>query len=95
VQGELYCSTDHAQQLAGSLNARTTVAGLMTRKVRCRQAAGIGLFVWDGHRPRDIARPPCGPECAFPDTAAYSQPIALPTPSTGVITGTARPCPCQ
>jgi len=49
VQGELYWRlTEHVQVRAGSVNARATVAGLMSRKtLSAEQAAGIGLFVWD------------------------------------------------
>ena len=49
LQGELYWRlTDHVQAKAGSLNARSTVAGLMARKeLSTAQADGIGLFVWD------------------------------------------------
>ncbi len=49
VQGELYWRLNqHVQARAGSVNARATVAGLMSRKsLSAEQAAGIGLFVWD------------------------------------------------
>ena len=79
VQGELYWRlTDHVQAQAGSLNARTTVAGLMARKVLdAGQAAGIGLFVWDWPQgPATLlARHAALNALGFPDTAAYSQPI--------------------
>ena len=49
VQGELYWRLNqHVQARAGSVNARATVAGLMSRKsLSAEQATGIGLFVWD------------------------------------------------
>jgi DNA ligase (NAD+) len=49
VQGELYWRlTDHVQAIAGSLNARGMVAGLMARKtLSVDQAKGIGLFAWE------------------------------------------------
>jgi DNA ligase (NAD+) len=79
VQGELYWRlTDHVQAESGSLNARSTVAGLMTRKqLDAEQAAGIGLFIWDwpqgpAHLP---ARLVTLDELGFPSTVAYSQPI--------------------
>ena len=79
VQGELYWGlTDHVQVQAGSLNARTKVAGLMARKVLdAGQAAGIGLFVWDWPQgPATLlARHAALNALGFPDTTAYSQPI--------------------
>ena len=49
IQGELYWRLDnHVQARAGSLNARSKVAGLMARHTMSPQdAAAIGLFVWD------------------------------------------------
>ncbi|WP_313646151.1 NAD-dependent DNA ligase LigB [Pseudomonas sp.] len=49
LQGELYLRLhDHVQATAGSVNARSAVAGLLARKrLSVEQAAGIGLFVWD------------------------------------------------
>ncbi|MBA1202935.1 NAD-dependent DNA ligase LigB [Pseudomonas capeferrum] len=77
LQGELYWRLDgHMQSTAGSLNARSTVAGLMARKrLPADKAQGIGLFVWDW---------PDGPgsqaerqsrleQLGLPDTARYSQ----------------------
>ncbi|WP_077047172.1 NAD-dependent DNA ligase LigB [Pseudomonas sp. KK4] len=79
VQGELYWRlNDHVQAQAGSLNARSTVAGLMARKtLTAEQAGGIGLFVWDWPQgpatlPERVATLD---ELGFPATAAYSQPI--------------------
>jgi DNA ligase (NAD+) len=80
VQGELYWRlTDHVQVRAGSLNARTTVAGLMARKVLdAGQTAGIGLFVWDWPQgPASLlARHAALNTLGFPDSSAYSQPIS-------------------
>jgi DNA ligase (NAD+) len=79
VQGELYWHlTDHVQAKAGSLNARSTVAGLMARKTLTPEhATGIRLFVWDwpqgpANLPERIA---ALDELGFPSTAPYSQPI--------------------
>ncbi|AIL64001.1 NAD-dependent DNA ligase LigB [Pseudomonas alkylphenolica] len=49
LQGELYWRLDdHVQSAAGGLNARGTVAGLMSRKqLNTELGGGIGLFVWD------------------------------------------------
>lgn len=80
VQGELYWRlTDHVQAKAGSLNARSTVAGLMARKtLSAEQASGIGLFVWDWPQgpatlPERVAKLD---ELGFPATTAYSQAIS-------------------
>ncbi|MHC8347371.1 NAD-dependent DNA ligase LigB [Pseudomonas sp. RT6P73] len=79
VQGELYWRlTDHVQAKAGSLNARSTVAGLMARKeLNAEQAGGIGLFVWDWPQgPASLpARVAALDGMGFPSTAPYSQPI--------------------
>ena len=79
VQGELYWNlTDHVQARAGSLNARSTVAGLMARKsLSPEHAAGIRLFVWDwpegpANMPERIATLD---ELGLPSTAPYSQRI--------------------
>lgn len=81
VQGELYWRlTDHVQAKAGSLNARSTVAGLMARKeLTAEQAGGIGLFVWDWPQgPASLpARVAALDEMGFPGTAPYSQPIKV------------------
>ncbi len=79
VQGELYWHlTDHVQAKAGSLNARSTVAGLMARKtLPPEHAAGIRLFVWDWPQgPANLPeRNATLDELGFPGTAPYSQPI--------------------
>ncbi|HGA2318834.1 TPA: NAD-dependent DNA ligase LigB [Pseudomonas putida] len=76
LQGELYLRLgDHVQAQAGSVNARTTVAGLLARKQLGReQGAGIALFVWDwpqgpidqGERMARLAA------LGFPDSQRYS-----------------------
>ncbi|MDB6141495.1 MAG: ligB [Pseudomonas sp.] len=79
LQGELYWRLqDHVQADAGSLNARSKVAGLLARKaISPDEAANIGLFVWDW---------PAGPEqlterlagltaMGFSDSALYSKPL--------------------
>ena len=79
LQGELYWRVPgHVQARAGSVNARSTVAGLMARHALSpEQGQGIGLFVWDW---------PQGPhaqserlarlaELGFTDSQTYSQPI--------------------
>ncbi|QXG47221.1 NAD-dependent DNA ligase LigB [Pseudomonas viridiflava] len=49
LQGELYERlSEHVQASAGSVNARSKVAGLLARKtLSLAQAETIGLFVWD------------------------------------------------
>ena len=79
LQGELYWRVPgHVQARSGSVNARSTVAGLMARHALSpEQGQGIGLFVWDW---------PQGPhaqserlarlaELGFTDSQTYSQPI--------------------
>lgn len=79
VQGELYWRlTEHVQATAGSLNARSAVAGLMARKALTPlQAAGIGLFIWDWPQgPADLPdRIAALAELGLPSTAPYSQAI--------------------
>ncbi|NUT75161.1 NAD-dependent DNA ligase LigB [Pseudomonas sp. C1C7] len=79
VQGELYWRlTEHVQAQAGSLNARSTVAGLMARKIlNTEQANGIGLFAWDWPEgPASLPeRTATLNELGFPDTTLYSQSI--------------------
>jgi len=79
LQGELYWRLPaHIQSQAGSLGARSKVAGMMTRKaLDADSAAGIGLFIWDW---------PDGPaqmpqrlqhlhELGFSDSLRFTQPI--------------------
>ncbi|MHC8405341.1 NAD-dependent DNA ligase LigB [Pseudomonas sp. TMB3-21] len=80
VQGELYWRlSDHVQVRSGSLNARSTVAGLMARKVLPpEQADGVGLFAWDWPQgPASLpARAAALVELGFANTAQYAQPIS-------------------
>ena len=79
LQGELYWRLpNHVQATSGSVNARSTVAGLMARHTLTPEhAQGIGLFIWDW---------PNGPgtqterlqhlsALGFADSQTYSQPI--------------------
>lgn len=80
LQGELYWRlNDHVQAAAGSINARSQVAGALARHdLSHEQAAQIGLFVWDW---------PAGPAqmqarldqlaaLGFSDMVRYSQAVA-------------------
>lgn len=79
VQGELYWRlSEHVQARSGSLNARSTVAGLMARNVLPpAQADGIGLFTWDWPQgPASMpARAAALVEMGFANTAQYARPI--------------------
>jgi DNA ligase (NAD+) len=79
VQGELYWRlADHVQAIAGSLNARGTVAGLMARKtLSVEQAEGIGLFAWEWpHGPTSLpARIAELEKLGFSSSAQYTQVI--------------------
>ncbi|HKS14720.1 MAG TPA: NAD-dependent DNA ligase LigB [Pseudomonas sp.] len=79
LQGEVYWRLDaHVQATAGSVKARSIIAGLMARKqMTVTQGQGVGLFAWDW---------PAGPvtqqerlaqlqALGFVDTARYSQPV--------------------
>lgn len=79
LQGELYLRLQgHVQAQAGSVNARSKVAGMLARnELPAQEAARIGLFVWDW---------PAGPASmnermvglsalGFDDSAQYSQPL--------------------
>ena len=80
VQGELYWRlSGHKQALAGSANARATVAGLLGRKdLDAEHAAGIGLFVWDWPQgPNELPeRIAALAQFGFPTTEPYSQAVA-------------------
>jgi len=80
VQGELYWRLNqHVQASAGSVNARATVAGLMSRKsLSAEQASGIGLFVWDWPQgPANLPeRTAALATLGFATTAPFSQAIA-------------------
>lgn len=80
LQGELYWRLPaHIQHQAGSLGARSKVAGLLARQtLTTEEAAGIGLFVWDW---------PDGPEqmqerleqltaLGFADSQRFSRPMS-------------------
>lgn len=79
LQGELYWRLPgHIQATSGSLNARSTVAGLMARHTLSpEQGRGIGLLVWDwpegpatqAERLQQLA------DLGFSDSQAYSQPV--------------------
>lgn len=79
LQGELYWRVPgHIQAKAGSVNARSTVAGLMARHALSpEQGQGIGLFVWDWPQgPHDQhTRSTQLAELGFIDSQVYSQPI--------------------
>lgn len=79
LQGELYWRlTEHVQAEAGSLNARSKVAGLLARKsISADEAANIGVFIWDWpdgpqHLPERLAGLS---EMGFTDSALYSKPV--------------------
>lgn len=79
LQGELYWRlAEHVQANAGSLNARSKVAGLLARKtVSADEAANIGVFVWDWpegpqHLPERLAGLSA---MGFNDSALYSKPL--------------------
>ncbi|WP_110949496.1 NAD-dependent DNA ligase LigB [Pseudomonas bohemica] len=80
LQGELYWKlSDHVQSQAGSLNARSKVAGLLARnEITSIQGAQIGLFVWDwpqgpvGMRERLASLRALG----FEDSLRFSEPFA-------------------
>ena len=76
LQGELYMRLDdHVQAQAGSVNARSTVAGLLARKQLAREhGAGIALFVWDWPQgPSDQgARVAQLAALGFPDSQRFS-----------------------
>lgn len=81
LQGELYLRLDdHVQAMAGSANARGTVAGLLARKqLTGAQGNAIGLFVWGWpHGPEQQAdRLDQLARLGFPDSQRYS--IAIDT----------------
>ncbi|MFJ2365478.1 NAD-dependent DNA ligase LigB [Pseudomonas sp. NPDC087697] len=80
LQGELYWRlADHVQAKSGSLNARSTVAGLMARKkLSPEDASGIGLFVWDWPQgPTSLPeRLAALKALGFSDSEFYSQPLS-------------------
>jgi DNA ligase (NAD+) len=79
LQGELYWQlTDHVQAKAGSLNARSKVAGLLARKtITAQEGAQIGLFVWDWpDGPSRMTERLTGLQAlGFTDSARFSEPL--------------------
>ncbi|RJX83041.1 NAD-dependent DNA ligase LigB [Pseudomonas sp. LS-2] len=79
LQGELYWRlSDHVQADAGSINARSKVAGLMARtSISAEEGAQIGLFVWewpDG--PAEMTERLTGLRAlGFADSARFSEPL--------------------
>lgn len=80
LQGELYWRLDgHVQATAGSLNARSRVAGLMARqRPDAAEAANIHLFVWDWPHgpPQQAERNARLQALGFDEAVAFSQPLA-------------------
>lgn len=80
VQGELYWRLNaHIQKHAGSLGARSKVAGLLNRKtLKTELAQGIGLFVWDWPQGPSVMRQRLQrlKELGFADSQHYSHAIA-------------------
>ncbi|MGN2434480.1 NAD-dependent DNA ligase LigB [Pseudomonas syringae] len=79
LQGELYWRlTDHVQAAAGSVNARSKVAGMLARQtISPQQADAIGLFVWDWpDGPADMVQRLAGLQAlGFNDSVAYTHPL--------------------
>ena len=79
LQGELYWRLQgHVQAKEGSVNARSTVAGLMARnRMSPEQGQGIGLFVWDWPQgpASQVERLSQLSALGFTDSQTYSQPI--------------------
>lgn len=79
LQGELYLRLDeHVQADAGSVNARSKVAGMLARTALSAQDANrIGLFVWDWPAgPASMTERMAGLKAlGFEDSAHYSQPL--------------------
>ena len=82
LQGELYWRLDgHVQALAGGAGARGKVAGAMARHtLDQREAAAIGLFIWDWvDGPADMRARLDGLQAlGFVDSAEYTQPLHSP-----------------
>ncbi|SQF94091.1 NAD-dependent DNA ligase LigB [Paucimonas lemoignei] len=79
LQGELYLRLDaHVQATAGSVNARSKVAGMLARSaLSVQDAEQIGLFVWDWPAgPGSMSERMAGLKAmGFDDSADYSQPL--------------------
>ncbi|WP_082051072.1 NAD-dependent DNA ligase LigB [Rouxiella chamberiensis] len=79
LQGELFLMMNgHRQNVAGGVNARSTVAGAMMRRTSHSVMPSIGLFVWewpDGP-PTMTARLERLKDLGFPLTAEFTQPVS-------------------
>lgn len=79
LQGELYLRLEnHVQAQAGSVNARSKVAGMLARnELLTEEADLIGLFVWDWPAgPISMTERMTGLKAlGFDDSAQYSQPL--------------------
>lgn len=79
LQGELYLRLNaHVQATAGSVNARSKVAGMLARsELNTQDAEQIGLFVWDWPAgPAAMSERMAGLKVmGFDDSADYSQPL--------------------
>lgn len=79
LQGELYWRlTAHVQADAGSLNARSKVAGLLARHaISAEEGAQVGLFVWDWPEgPSDMNERLAGLRAmGFEDSIRFSEPL--------------------
>jgi DNA ligase (NAD+) len=79
LQGELYWKlTDHVQADAGSLNARSKVAGLLARHaISEEEGAQVGLFVWDWPEgPPDMTERLASLRAmGFEDSVRFSEPL--------------------
>jgi DNA ligase (NAD+) len=80
LQGELYWNLPgHKQAEAGSLNARSKVAGLLARKaISAEEGAQVGLFVWDWpDGPAQMRERMAGLEAlGFSDSQRFSEPLS-------------------
>jgi DNA ligase (NAD+) len=79
LQGELYWKlSGHVQAEAGSLNARSKVAGLLARhSITEKEGEQVGLFVWDWPEgPADMRERLDGLRAlGFADSASFSEPL--------------------
>jgi DNA ligase (NAD+) len=79
LQGELYWKmADHIQAQAGSLNARSKVAGLLARKsITPEEGLNVGLFVWDWpNGPSGMTERLAGLKAlGFGDSVRFSEPV--------------------
>ncbi|PHM73120.1 NAD-dependent DNA ligase LigB [Xenorhabdus kozodoii] len=79
LQGELFWQQEHHRQaVAGSLGARSKVAGLMMRKAPTPELKQVGIFIWgwpDGPNSMAVKLERLA-VMGFPITQQYSHPIA-------------------